>query len=255
MKIEILPDPAQVARRAAAVVAAEARVAATERGRFVLAVSGGSTPWAMLRALAAQDLPWEALHVVQVDERVVPPDAPERNLRHLRESLLCRAPLDPGRIHAMPVDEPDLEAAAARYQRELEAIAGRPAVLDGVHLGLGADGHTASLVPGDPGLDAADRDVAVTGVYQGYRRMTLTFPILNRARLVLWLVTGAAKAEALARVVRGDPNLPAGRVRAPRSLLVADAAAAAQLPRSGTDHPEPTSAAPGSSASPRRDGP
>jgi 6-phosphogluconolactonase len=229
MNIEILPDEASVARRAAAVVAAEASAAVAARGRFVMAVSGGHTPWQMLRALANEDVPWDGVHVVQIDERVAPEGHADRNLTHLRESLLDHTPLRPEQVHAMPVEESDLEAAAARYARTLQAVAGREPVLDLAHLGLGPDGHTASLVPGDPVLGVTDRDVAVTGAYQGRRRMTLTYPILNRSRHVLWLVTGGGKAEMLVRLRDGDPTIPAGRVRPDQALVLADQAAAARL--------------------------
>jgi 6-phosphogluconolactonase len=229
MQIEVLADEQAVARRGAAVLAAAAREAVAERGRFVVAVSGGHTPWQMLQALAGEEVPWGGVHVVQVDERVAPAGDPDRNLTHLRDSLLAHAPLPPGQVHAMPVDDPDLEAAAARYARTLQEIAGTPPVLDLVHLGLGPDGHTASLVPGDPVLDVTDRDVALTGVYQGRRRMTLTYPVLNRARRVLWLVTGGSKADMLVRLRDGDPTIPAGRVRQELATVLADRAAAARL--------------------------
>jgi len=226
MKIDALVDAAAVARAAAALIASEARAAAAARGRFVVAVSGGHTPWDMLRALAGEQVPWSAMHVVQVDERVAPAGDPDRNLSHLRESLLAHAPLRDEQIHAMPVEWPDLEAGAAHYARALQEIAGSPAVLDLVHLGLGPDGHTASLVPGDSVLEIADRDVALTGgVYQGRRRMTLTYPALNRARSVLWLVTGPDKAGMLARLRAGDLSIPAGRVRRDRAVVLADRAA------------------------------
>jgi len=225
--LDVLPDAAQGAARAAAVIAADAREAVAARGRFVMAVSGGHTPWIMLRALAGEDVPWKAVHVAQVDERVAPAGDPDRNLTHLRESLLSHAPIPPEQIHAMPVESADLEAAASAYARTLEGLAGAPAVLDLVHLGLGPDGHTASLVPGDPVLSVVDRDVAVTGVYMGRRRMTLTYPVLDRARRVLWLVTGAEKAPMLPRLVRSDGSIPAGRVRPDAALVVADRAAAA----------------------------
>jgi 6-phosphogluconolactonase len=226
MKIEILPDADTVAREAAKFIAAEARSAVAERGRFVMAVSGGHTPWQMLRALAKEKVPWENVHVVQVDERVAPAGDPDRNLTHLRESLLEHAPLRPEQIYAMPVESPDLEAGAKRYARILQEIAGSPPVLDLAHLGLGPDGHTASLVPGDPVLNVADADVALTGVYQGRRRMTLTYPMLNRSRRVLWLVTGNDKVDALARLREGDTSIPGGRIQGGDALILADQAAA-----------------------------
>ncbi len=227
MEIKVLPDAEAVAREAATIVAAEARAAVAARGRFVLAVSGGHTPWLMLRALAGEQVPWADIHLFQVDERVAPAGDPDRNLTHLRESLLAHVPLRPEQVYAMPVEAPDLEAAAASYAQMLREVAGSPPVLDLVHLGLGPDGHTASLVPGDPVLNVADRDVALTGVYQGRRRMTLTYPIINRSRRILWLVTGADKAGPLVRLRDADPSIPAGRVRQDESLVLADRAAAA----------------------------
>jgi 6-phosphogluconolactonase len=226
MKIQVLADSDAVAKEAAKVIAVEASAAVAARGRFVMAVSGGRTPWQMLRALADEPVPWERLHVVQVDERVAPAGDPDRNLTHLRESLGAHAPLPPQQMHAMPVEAEDLEAAAANYARLLQQIAGSPPVLDLVHLGLGPDGHTASLVPGDPVLNITDRDVALTGIYQERRRMTLTYPILNRSRRVLWLVTGPEKAKMLARLQSGDASIPAGRIRQDAALVLADRAAA-----------------------------
>lgn len=225
MKLEVLANADSVARHAAAIIAAQARVAVAARGRFLLAVSGGRTPWVMLRALADEDVPWPSVHVFQVDERVAPAGHPDRNLTHLAASLLARAPLPPAQLHAMPVESPRLEAAAARYARTLEEHAGRPAVFDVVHLGLGPDGHTASLVPGDTVLDVSDADVALTGGYQARRRMTLTYPVLDRARQLLWLVTGADKATMLTRLLAADPSIPAGRVHQGRALVLADRAA------------------------------
>jgi 6-phosphogluconolactonase len=161
-----------------------------------------------------------------VDERVAPAGDPDRNLTHLRESLLSKVPMPSEQAHAMPVEENDLEAAAASYASLLRQIAGSPPVLDLVHLGLGPDGHTASLVPGDPVLDVTDHDVAVTGVYQKRRRMTLTYPVLNRARCILWLVTGPDKAEILQRLANGDESIPAGRIRRDTAVLLADRASA-----------------------------
>jgi 6-phosphogluconolactonase len=226
MKLRAFDDADSVAREAAAIVAAESRAAVDARGRFVIAVSGGHTPWLMLRALARDDVPWEALHIVQVDERVAPAGDPDRNLTHLRESLIEQASLYPEMIHAMPVESPDLDLAAVRYAAALKQLAGSPPVLDLVHLGLGPDGHTASLVPGDPVLNVTDRDVALTGVYQGRRRMTLTYPIINRSRRVLWLATGYDKAEMVRRLYEGDTSIPAGRVNKDHALILADRAAA-----------------------------
>jgi 6-phosphogluconolactonase len=225
LKVVVLPDSASAARRAAQFIAAEARAAAAARGRFSFAVSGGRTPWQMLRALADDDVPWDVVHLFQVDERIAPAGDPERNLTHIGESLLVKGKLPPAQLHAMPVEATDVAAAAARYTRELENVAGAPPVLDLVHLGLGTDGHTASLVPGDPALDLTGDDVTVTGVYQGHQRMTLTLPALNRARRILWLVTGAEKQPMLARLRAGDPSIPAGRVRREDALILADAAA------------------------------
>jgi 6-phosphogluconolactonase len=204
VKIEVHPDDDSVAREGAAIIAADARAAVPSRGRFIMAVSGGRTPWLMLRAL-------------------------DRNLAHLRESLLAHAPLLPDHIHAMPVEAPDLNLAAQQYAATLQDVAGSPPVLDLIHLGLGADGHTASLVPGDPVLNVTDADVAVTRPYQGRRRMTLTFPIINRSRRVLWLVTGREKAGALVRLRNRDPSIPASCVCQDRALILADRAAAEQL--------------------------
>ncbi len=229
IEMEVDETPEAVAARAAAILAEEARAAAAARGRFLLAVSGGRTPWLMLRALADADVPWSAVHVFQIDERVAPEGDPDRNLTHLRESLLERVPLRAAQIHAMPVASADLAAAAAQYAATLRQIAGSPPVLDLVHLGLGPDGHTASLVPGDPVLDVRDADVAVTGMYQGRRRMTLTYPVLDGARRVLWVVTGSEKGRALAQLLEGNPAIPAGRVRRDHALLIADEAAAAKL--------------------------
>ncbi|MBV8728800.1 MAG: 6-phosphogluconolactonase [Acidobacteriia bacterium] len=226
MKIEVLADSGAVAERAAAVIADYAWDAIASRGSFVMAVSGGHTPWIMLRWLAAAHLPWRAIHVVQVDERVAPAGHPDRNLTHINESLLANAPLPPDQLYAMPVESPDLEEAAERYAAALRTIAGEHPIIDLVHLGLGPDGHTASLVPGDPVLDVDDADVAVSGPYQGRRRMTLTYPILNRARHILWVVTGGEKVGMVNRLLNGDRGIPAGRVDRDRALLLADSAAA-----------------------------
>ncbi|MGA6826428.1 6-phosphogluconolactonase [Nitrospira sp. NS4] len=226
MNIEVLADAEAVAREAAAVIAAEARASVAARGKFVMAISGGQTPWMMLRALSTEDIPWDKVHVFQVDERVAPAGHPDRNLTHLRDSLRSQEPVLQDRLYAMPVEDLDLDAAAVRYALTLREIAGSPPVLDLAHLGLGSDGHTASLVPGDSARDVTDRDVALTGIYQGRRRMTLTVPILNRSRFVLWLVTGSGKSAMLSRLRDGDRSIPAGLVCRDHALVLADRAAA-----------------------------
>ena len=231
MKIQVLNDAEAVAREAAKIVATEAREAVAARGRFIMAVSGGHTPWQMLRALANEKLPWKAVHLLQVDERIAPAGDPDRNLTHLRDSLLEHAPLGEEQIHAMPVEEADLEGAARRYAQTLEQIAGTPPLLDLAHLGLGPDGHTASLVPNDPVLSVVDRDVALTGVYMKRRRMTLTYPMLDRSRRILWVVTGADKVAMLDRLRAADASIPAGRIRQENALVLADQAAAEKLQR------------------------
>ena len=230
MDIEVLPDAGAVARRAAAFIADAARAAVGARGRFVFAVSGGRTPWVMLRALAQEEVPWQAVAVVQVDERSAPEGHPDRNLTHLRQSLLERATMEAGQIHAMPVEAEDLDAAAREYGDTLHRLIGPSGRLDLVHLGLGPDGHTASLVPGAPELEVRDASVVATAVYQGRRRMTLTFPVLDNARRILWVVTGDDKREMLLRLRNRDAAIPAGRVASHNAVVMADRAAAALLP-------------------------
>lgn len=215
-EIEVLPNPDAVARSAAEYVAERAGAAVAEHGRFTFAVSGGHTPWAMFDQLAGADVPWEEVVLYQVDERIAPAADPDRNLTHLRESL-GGAPAD---VIAMPVDAADRADAAARYGDLL------PERFDLVRLGLGPDGHTASLVPDDPVLEVTDRLVAITGTYQGRQRMTLTYRALARADRILWLVTGNDKKAPLAKLLAGDRSIPAGRVQAAHSLVLADAAAA-----------------------------
>jgi len=228
MKVEILPDDDALAKRAASVIAADARAAVAARGRFVMAVSGGKSPWVMLADLADEDVPWANVHVFQIDERIAPPGDPDRNYTHLRSSLLEHAPIPPGQIYAMPVELSDSEAAAKQYALTLESIAGKPVILDLAHLGLGPDGHTASLIPNDPVLNVDDADVAITGVYQGRRRMTLTYPVINRSRRILWLVSGKDKIAALAKLRAGDASIPAGRISQTQALLLADRDAAGE---------------------------
>ncbi len=214
-ELQVLADPAAVALTAAALVADRARTAVGATGTFSFAVSGGRTPWAMFAELGKQEMPWEQVVIYQVDERVAPAGDPDRNLSHLREALGSA----PAVVKAMPVNDPDLDGASAAYADSL------PVRFDLVHLGLGPDGHTASLVPGDPVLDVTDRLVATTNPYQGHPRMTMTYPALARAEQILWLITGADKREPLSRLLAGDQSIPAGRVEAGASLALVDQAA------------------------------
>jgi 6-phosphogluconolactonase len=218
IETEIFADDRGASRRAAEIIAAAGQKAVAERGEFALALSGGKTPWEMVALLGdLEEMPWEKTRIFQVDERVAPPGDDARNLTHLVQmlSLPHQATLRP-----MPVTSSDLEAAAAEYESQL------PERLDFVHLGLGPDGHTASLVPDDPVLEVTDRRVALTGgEYQGHRRMTLTYPELAAARRILWLTFGEKAREPLARLLAGDRSIPAGRVENDEMVLVADEAA------------------------------
>lgn len=218
-ELEVLPDADAAARRGAEVIAETARSAGSPGG-FALAVSGGRSPWAMLARLGSLGVSWAGSGIWQVDERVAPDGEPDRNLT----GLLANLPPEAREIvRPMPVTEDDLETAAARYAE------GLPERFDVVHLGLGDDGHTASLVPGDPVLQVSDRDVAVTAEYRGRRRMTFTYPLLDRVPFVLWLVAGKDKAPVLPLLLGSDPSIPAGRVRAARQLVLADRESAAEV--------------------------
>lgn len=216
-RVEVSPDALSAAAAAAAEISGQARAAVRDRGSFTLAVSGGRSPWPMLAGLATYDMPWEQATVFQVDERIAAADDPSRNLTGLLSALPSAGA---SQVVPMPVESDALDSACAQYATAL------PATLDLVHLGLGADGHTASLVPGDPVLDVDSVDVALTGQYQDRRRMTLTYPRIARARAILWLVTGADKGWALARLLAHDPEIPAGRIANPTQVLFCDAAAA-----------------------------
>jgi 6-phosphogluconolactonase len=222
---EVLPDAGAAARRAAAFVAEQARAAIAERGRFVVAFSGGNTPGEMLHLLAKEDVDWAKVFVAQVDERIAPIGSRHRNLTQLRTMLVEEVPIPPAQVLCMPVERADIAVAAQEYGQRLGEVAGVPPVLDLVQLGLGPDGHTASLVPDDPALEVTDADVAITASYMGWPRMTLTFPAINRARSILWLVTGAEKSAVVARLLNADDSIPAGRINRASALLVVDQAA------------------------------
>ncbi len=211
-EVERISDPLVLARTAAAYIAERAHHSVNARGHFNFAVSGGRNPWTMFRELALLEVPWASTTIFQVDERVAPSGDPDRNLTYLTESLSSV----PARIVAMPVEEGDLDLAASNYADEL------PELFDLVHLGIGPDGHTASLVPDDPVLEVTDRLVAITRPYQDRQRMTLTYPALARADQLLWLITGEEARPALAKLLAGDASIPAGRVRAGASIVMTD---------------------------------
>ena len=211
----VVPDAGTLAKRAAAFVAGCARAAVADHGCFFFAVSGGKTPWAMFAELTHEEVPWSSVDIFQVDERVAPDGDPDRNLTHLRQSLLNTS----AHVSPMPVTASDLEDSALAYSGDL------PERFDLVHLGLGPDGHTASLVPHDPVLKVTDRLVALTQPYDGHRRMTLTYPALARADEILWLISGADKREALSKLLSGDTSIPAAGVEARHSTVMADASA------------------------------
>lgn len=219
IELEVAGDEKAASRRAAELIAAAGAEAAAERGRFAFAMSGGRSPWAMLAILGElEEMPWERTDLFQVDERVAAPGDPERNLTHMVLGLsMAHQPA----LRPMPVTQRDLDNAAREYEASL------PDRFDAIHLGLGPDGHTASLVPGDPVLEIDDRRVAITGgTYQGHTRMTLTYPALEDARRIVWLVTGPDKQEPLAKLLAEDESIPAGRVRNENMVVVADEAAA-----------------------------
>jgi 6-phosphogluconolactonase len=228
MQIETFDDADDAARRTAEVVAEAAREGQRLHGRSVLAFSGGSTPAPMLEHLAGMAVKWNATHVLQVDERVAPDGHPDRNWTMITRQLLDPTGIPSSHRHPMPVTDDDLEAAAARYARTLTMVAGVPPIADVVHLGVGADGHTASLIPSDPVLKIRRQWVAMTGEYQGRRRMTLTYPAINAARLVVWQVTGAGKADALREALQGR-GVPASKIRRHAVHVIATTDAAAHL--------------------------
>jgi 6-phosphogluconolactonase len=228
LKLEVFAAPEAAAARGAALIAERLCAAIAERGAATFAVSGGRTPAPMLERLAAESLPWEKIQIFQVDERIAPDGDSSRNATQIRSALSAHVERCAAQFHWMPVTAADLGISARRYEAALARAAGSPPVLDLVHLGLGADGHTASIFPNER-LDES-HDVAVTAKQHGHRRMTLTVPLINRARSILWLVMRRDKASALARLLRADPELVASRIRRESAVVVADTLAATRPP-------------------------
>jgi 6-phosphogluconolactonase len=230
MKIHIEPDADRLALECGAWMGGQIRRGLSERDTFSLALSGGRGPHRLFESLAREKVPWDRVHLFQVDERAAPADSPERNFHAIRTMLVERVPIPEANVHPMPVDEADLEAAARDYADTLARVLGPDLVLDLVHLGLGEDGHTASLFPGDPASESG-APVIVSREHQGFRRLSLNYTVLSDARQRLWFVTGAAKSEMLVRAMDGDVGIPAGRIRREDTLFFADQAAAAMLER------------------------
>lgn len=229
MTLHVAPTPESLARQAAGFIADESRRVLGDSASFTLALSGGRTPERLFRALAAEEVDWPRVHLLQVDERAVEADSPDRNFAAIRTELLDRIAIPDDRVHPMPAASGDLPGAARAYGEALRAVAGADGRLDLVHLGLGEDGHTASLLPDDPALESAD-DVVVSREYAGHRRLSLSLATICRARRRLWLVEGRAKADVLRRVLGGDATVPAGRVKREDSVFFVDKDAAALLP-------------------------
>lgn len=225
MELQIRPDADSASAAAADFVAEQVRASIVDRGGASLALSGGKAPVRMFEELAKCDLLWEAIHLLQVDERVAPDGHPDRNVTGIRDHLLANVTIPAANFHPMPVGIANLFDAAERYERVLRRVCGTPPVIDVVHLGLGGDGHTASLVPGDPALDVEGAEVTPTGEYRGRVRLTLTVPAIRRARCIVWLVTGAGKVDALAALL-GGADVPAAAIGRDDAVIFADEAAA-----------------------------
>jgi 6-phosphogluconolactonase len=225
VELEVLETAVDAAGRAAAILRERAAAGRAERGRAVVALSGGTSPFPMFDALSREPFDWSGVTLAQVDERIAPSGSSSRNATHLEHHLVDRVAGLRDRYVPMPVDADDLGEAAGAYERTLHERCGGAGVIDVVHLGLGTDGHTASLAPGDPILDVRDRDVWLTGMYSGFRRMTLTYAALERSAFLLWLVVGEEKHEMLERLLAGDRSIPAGRLAGGEGTVVADRAA------------------------------
>jgi 6-phosphogluconolactonase len=226
MELEVLESAAAAAERAARVLLDRVAGCKAERGRAVVAVSGGTSPIPMFDALSRECFDWSGVTLTQVDERIAPERSLNRNATHLAEHLVDRVDQLRHRYLPMPVDADDLLSATSSYEQELHLRCGDSHAIDVVHLGLGTDGHTASLAPGDPVLQVADRDVSLTEMYNGFRRMTLTYPAIQRSSFVLWLIVGEEKQEMLERLLARDTSIPAGRLAETRGIVIADNAAA-----------------------------
>jgi 6-phosphogluconolactonase len=240
----VVADQAALAQEAARRVVAIAEEAVARCGRFTVALAGGSTPKRLYSLLAAEPycarLPWRETHVFWGDERAVPPEHPDSNFGMARATLLSRVPIPANQIHRMQAERADLDAAAGEYEAEIAKVfeirpTDEPPMFDLILLGLGPDGHTASLFPHSHALQETTRWVAPNYIPElKANRLTLTAPILNRAAMILFLVSGGEKAAVLRAVLDGPPDperLPAQLIRpvAGRLLWLVDQAAASRL--------------------------
>lgn len=229
MEIRTFQSADDVAKEAAIYIADRIRENIARKGFFTMAISGGRTPWAMIKELAQEDLPWEKVFLFQVDERIAPDAHPDRNLTQLFKAIEGSRLVLRLNIFPMHVIAEDLDAACAEYESHIRRMT-ENGKLDLVHLGIGTDGHTASLIPGDPVLDIEDKSVAITGSeYQGRRRMTLTYPLINHAEKILWVVTGEEKAEMLNRLLHMDTSIPAGKIAQHHAILLTEESASTKI--------------------------
>lgn len=222
MEIRTFQSADQVAKEAASYIADRIRENIARKGHFTFAISGGRTPWAMIKELAKEDLPWEKTFLFQVDERIAPDTHPDRNLTQLFKviegsKLVLRLNIFPMRVNAE-----DLSEACADYESHINRMTGN-GKLDLIHLGIGTDGHTASLVPDDPILEVMEKGVDITGnAYQGRLRMSLTYPLINQAEKILWVITGEEKAEMLNRLLHKDQSIPAGKIDQHHAIVLTE---------------------------------
>ena len=229
MTLEIFNNSDEVAEKAAQYIEEKIRTAILTKGSFTMAISGGKTPWQMLKILAKAKLRWEKVFLFQVDERVAPDGNEERNLTQLFKSIEGSGIMTRINVFPMHVISENLEEETKAYAEAIEKVA-ENGELDLIHLGMGSDGHTASLIPGDSVCEVAGAAIAMTTQpYQGRMRMTMTYPLINRAKEILWLVTGEEKAEMLQRLLQQDPSIPAGKVNPTHATIFADKAAAKNL--------------------------
>lgn len=229
MEIRTFQSSNKVAKEAAIYIADRIRKQLAVKDFFTMAISGGRTPWEMIKKLATEDLPWDRINLFQVDERVAPDGHPDRNLTQLFNSIQDTKLMTQINIFPMHVVAEDIQQACEEYSETIQRVT-KNGKFDLVHLGIGTDGHTASLIPGDGVLNVQDKDVAMTDhPYQGRQRMTLTYPIINRSEKILWVVTGEEKAEMLNKLLQQDPNIPAGKISQHRAILLTEECAAIAL--------------------------